>query len=144
MPMDARTFEAMRGLVQRHHVHYDVREEVVTEGEQRHKLGYRVRLWAVVSGARLLPGDASASLFAAALRAVAQKVIPGELGTATVTIERTEPALYDSRVVPGADEIALDVQILHGTGSAPSGGDEERCLKAMCKALESVGAHQQD
>jgi len=144
MPMDARTVEAMRGLVERHHVHFDVREEAVSDGEQRQKLGYRVRLWAVVSGARLLPGDASASLFAAALRAVAEKVIPPDLGTATVSIERTEPALYDSRIVPGADEIALDVQILHGQGSGPAGSDEERCLRAMRRTLESVGAHERD
>ncbi len=72
MALDARTHEAMRGLVQRHHVHFDVREEAVSDGEQRQKLGYRVRLWAVVSGARLLPGDAAASLFAAALRALAE------------------------------------------------------------------------
>jgi len=142
--MDARTFEAIRGLVQRHHVHFDVREEVIVEGDQRLKLGYRVRLWAVVSGTRLLPGDASASLFADALRAVAGKVIPQDPGTTKVSIERTEAALYDSRVVPGADEIALDIRIVHGDGNGPADEDDERCLKAVRKTLESVGAPQRD
>ncbi len=141
--MDPRTFEAIRGVVKRHHVHFDVRDEVVSDGEQREKLGYRVRLWAVVSGARLLPGDASASLFAAALRALAEKVVPHERGTSRVTIEPTEAALYDSRVVPGADEIALDVVMVHeGNGSAGEG--EDRCLKAVRQTLESVGAQQRD
>ncbi len=144
VPMDPKTFEAIRGLVKRHHVHFDVREEVISDGEQRQKLGYRVRLWAVVSGTRLLPGDASASLFADALRAVAAKVIPADRGTTRISIEPTEPALYDSRIVPGADEIALDVQILHQQGSGPAGADEERCVKAMRRTLESVGAHERD
>ncbi len=144
MPMDARTFEAIRALVQRHHVHFDVRDEVIVDGDQRVKLGYRVRLWAVVSGARLLPGDASASLFADALRAVARKVIPEDRGTTRVSVEGTEAALYDSRVVPGADEIALDMLVVHGDGGGPADEGEERCLKAIRKTLESVGAPQRD
>jgi hypothetical protein len=144
MSMDTATFEAVHGLVQRHHVHFDVREEVVSDGEQRQRLGYRVRLWAVVSGTRLLPGDASASLFAAALRSVAETIVPEDPGTTTVSIEPTEPALYDSRVVPGADEVALDIRIVHGMGDATADASEERCLKAIRRTLESVGAQQRD
>lgn len=144
MQLDARTIDAVKGLVKRHHVHFDVREEAISDGEQRQKLGYRVRLWAVVSGARLLPGDASASLFAAALRAVAEKVVPEDRGTTRVTIEGTEAALYDSRVVPGADEIALDILLLHGLGKDVAGESEESCLKALRRTLEAVGAQQRD
>ena len=144
MSMDPKTFEAIRGLVKRHHVHFDVREEVIADGEQRQKLGYRVRLWAVVSGARLLPGDASASLFADALRAVAGKVIPEERGTTRVSIEPTEPALYDSRILPGADEIAQDILLVHEVGNGSADENEERCLKAIRRTLESVGAQQRD
>jgi hypothetical protein len=144
MALDPKTQKAMRGLVQRHHVHFDVREEVISDGEQRQKLGYRVRLWAVVSGERLLPGDASASLFAAALRALAQKVVPEASGTTQVTIEPPEAALYDSRVVPGADELALDIRMVVGEGDGSSGASEEHCLKTVRKTLESVGAQQRD
>jgi hypothetical protein len=142
--MDTRTFEAVRGLVHRHHVHFDVREEIVVDREQRRKIGYRVRLWAVVSGTRLLPGDASASLFATALRAVGEEVLPLDRGTTAVSIESTGAALYDSRVVPGADEIALDILLLHGDPGEAADEDEERCLKTIRKTLESVGAHQLD
>jgi hypothetical protein len=144
--MDARTAEAIRGLVTRHHVHWDVRDEVVLDDHlQRLKVGYRVRLWAVVSGARILPGDASASLFAQALGAVAHEVIPEDPGTTAVSIEPTEAALYDSRVVPGADEIALDILLVHGPRDAGAAdGGEERCLKTIRKTLESVGAQQRD
>ncbi len=46
-------------------------------------------------------------------------------------------------MVPGADEIALDILLVHrGHGSADDG--EERCLKAVRKTLESVGAQQRD
>ena len=143
--MDAKTFDAARGLVQRHHVHFDVREELVVDGEQRRKIGYCVRLWAVVSGARILPGDAGASLFGAALRELAKVVLPENPGATMVSIEATEPMLYDSRVVPGADEIALDILLVHGgEGSPPAGESEDRCLKAIRGTLESLGAHQRD
>ena len=142
MALDLKTQEAMRGLVKRHHVHFDVRDEAVSDGEQRQKIGYRVRLWAVVSGQRLLPGDVSASLFAEALRALARKVVPEGAGT-QVTIEPPEAALYDSRVVPGADELALDILLVH-EGNAPAGEGEERCLKGVRKTLESLGAQQRD
>lgn len=143
MPMTDATMRAVRGVVQRHHVHFDVREELEADGEQRRRTGYRVRLWAVVSGKRLLPGDASASLFAAALRDLAQAVIPEPPEAAVVEVARTEPALYDSKVVPGADEIALDVLIRAAQGEA-AGPGEERCLRAIRKTLESVGALQRD
>lgn len=142
MPMDPATHQALRGLVQRHHVHFDVREELEADGDARRRIGHRVRLWAVVSGKRILPGDAAASLFAAALREVAQKILPEDAGTTVISIEGTEPALYDSRVVPGADEIALDI-VLHG-GESVAAADEERCLRSVRKALESVGAPQRD
>ncbi len=140
MAMAPETLQAIRGLVRRHHVHFDVREELEADGDERRRVGHRVRLWAVVSGKRILPGDAAASLFAAALREVAQRVVPEDPGGARVSIEATEPALYDSRVVPGADEIALDIVVLRPY----DGGGDERCLSAIRRTLESVGAPQRD
>lgn len=147
--MDASTARAARDLVRRHHIHFDVRDELAVQGspesEERVKVGYRVRLWAVVNGAHLLPGEAGESPFTAVLRALAEKVVPPRQGETTVALEAPAAALYESRVVAGADEVALDIRITHGVvGDAPVGDPEEACLKAIRKALEGIGAQQRD
>jgi hypothetical protein len=132
-------------FVRRHHVHYDVRDELIVDGEQRRKIGYRVRLWGVVPSKGLLPSDAAESPFAQELVALAEQVVPEERDGAAVEIEPPAPALYDSSVVEGADEIALDIRLVHGgPGDVPAGPAEERCLKAIRKALERCGAPQRD
>ena len=143
--MDANTARAARDLVRRHHIHFDVRDELVVEGEQRIKVGYRVRLWAVVDGAHLLPGEAGESPFSAVLRALAEKIIPAEHEGTSVSLEAPAAALYESRDIAGADEVALDIRLLHGlVGDGPAGATEESCLKAIRKALEELGAQQRD
>lgn len=134
-----------QAFVRRHHVHYDVRDELIVEGEQRRRIGYRVRLWGVLPRGGLLPADAAESPFAQELVALAEQVVPEERDGVAVHIEPPAPALYDSRVVEGADEIGLDIRLAHaGPGDAPAGPAEERCLKAIRKALERLGAPQRD
>jgi hypothetical protein len=134
-----------REFVLRHHVHYDVRDELVVDGEQRRKVGYRVRLWGVVPQHGLLPADVVESPFAQQLIALAEEIVPeGRLDT-SVSIEPPAPALYDSRVVTGADEIALDIRLVHdGTGDPTSGAAEDSCLRRIRRALETLGAPQRD
>ncbi len=131
-------------FVRRHHVHYDVREELVVDGEQRRKVGYRVRLWGVIPEPGLLPADVTDHPFAQELVALAEQVLPRERHDTTVSIHRPAPALYDSRVVTGADEIALDIRLVHVGFDAPSGAAEDRCLGAIRRALEKLGAPQRD
>jgi 3-oxoacyl-(acyl-carrier-protein) synthase len=129
-----------RDFVRRHHVHYDVRDELVVDGEQRRKIGYRIRLWGVVPEQGLLPADVMESPFTQELLALAEQVLPRERHETAVSIEPPAPALYDSRVVTGADEIALDIRLVHdGMGDVPSGAAEERCLRAIRRALEKAG-----
>ncbi len=132
-------------FVRRHHVHYDVRDELLLHGDERRKIGYRVRLWGVLPTSGLLPGDAVESPFAQELVSLAEQLVPEEMGEASVRIERPAPAIYDSRVVTGADEIALDIRLVHGSfGDGPVGAAEERCLRAIRRALEALGAPQRD
>lgn len=134
-----------REFVRLHHVHYDVRDELVVDGQERIKIGYRVRLWGVLPEGGLLPADAVEGPFAQALLALAERVIPEQPGGTTISIEPPAPALYDSRVVAGADEIALDIRMVHGlVGESPCGPAEDACLKSIRKALEQVGAPQRD
>jgi len=132
-------------FVRRHHVHYDVRDELVLDGEERRKIGYRVRLWGVLPDPGLLPGDAVESPFAQELVALAEQVVPEDVGEASVLIDRPAPAIYDSRVIAGADEIALDIRLVHGArGDGPAGAAEERCLRSIRRALEALGVPQRD
>jgi hypothetical protein len=143
--LDVATARAATDLVRRHHIHYDVRDELIVDGEKRIKIGYRVRLWAVVSGPHLLPGETGESPFTAVLRALAEKVIPSDHDGASVLLEAPAAALYESRVIAGADEVAFDIRIQHGAlGTDPAGNVEERCLTSIRKTLESLGARQLD
>ena len=143
--MDPGELEPARAFVRRHHVHYDVRDELVVDGEERRKTGYRVRLWGVVPGKSLLPADAAESPFAQELVALAEQVVPQERGDTTIHIQPPAPALYDSRVVEGADEIGLDIRLAHGTfGDAPSGAAEDHCLRSIQQTPELLGAPQRD
>jgi hypothetical protein len=143
--MDTQTARAAADLVRRHHVHYDVRDELIVDGEQRVKVGYRVRLWAVVNGAHLLPGETGESSFTAVLRALAEKVIPDQHEGTAVLLEAPAAALYESRVIAGADEVALDIRLVHGfAGDGPADASEDTCLKAIRKTLEGLGAQQRD
>ena len=79
------------------------------------------------------------------LVALAEQVVPEEMGEASVLIDPPAPAIYDSHVVAGADEIALDIRLVHGAlGDAPSGAAEGRCLKMIRRKLEALGAPQRD
>lgn len=143
--MEAGALSPGREFVRRHHVHYDVRDELVVDGEQRRKVGYRVRLWGIVPQQGLLPADAMESPFAQELVALAEQVVTSDQIETTISIEPPAPALYDSRVVTGADEIAIDIRLVHvGLGDAPSGAAEDRCLRAIRSALEKLGAPQRD
>jgi hypothetical protein len=143
--MKAGTPAPGRDFVRRHSVHYDVRDELVVEGGQRRKVGYRVRLWGVVPGQGLLPAEVRDSPFARSLFALAEQLVSGDGADTVVSIEPLAPALYDSRVVTGADEIALDIKLVRaGLGEASSGAAEERCLRAIRRALEKLGAPQRD
>lgn len=142
--MDTAVLAPGREFVRRHHVHYDVRDELVVDGDQRRKVGYRVRLWGVVPQPGLLPADVMESPFAQELVALAEHVVPGERRDTAVSIEPPAAALYDSRVVSGADEIALDIRLVHLGFDAPAGPAEDRCLRAIRRALEKLGAPQRD
>jgi hypothetical protein len=143
--MEPGALEPAREFVRRHHVHYDIRDELVVDGEERRKVGYRVRLWGVVPRGGFLPADAAESPFAQELVALAEHVVPDDRGDTAVSIQPPAPALYDSRVVAGADEIALDIRLVHGAfGDAPSGAAEDRCLKSIRRILDQIGAPQRD
>ena len=140
-PVEDETAAALRECARRHHVHFEVRPEVDILGEARLSVGYQLRLWAVHErGAHALPGCPWCGVLLAELERIVRWVMPPDGRPTRAEFERTGPALYDSQVVPGADEVALLVRLTHqGDYRAPIDACEERCLKEMRGRLRSLG-----
>jgi hypothetical protein len=133
--------EALRDIAKERHVHFDVEPEMVIRGSERLKVGFRVRLWAVHrKNARALPGCPKCLALVEELRTIADAIVPPTGRATTVEVEPFWPGLYDSAVVPSADEVALSLRLFHREGlDQPIDGCEERCLKEMRGRLRSLG-----
>jgi hypothetical protein len=135
--------EALRALVRRLHVHYDVETELELRDDVRVPVALIVRLWAVhARDARALPGCPRCRELRSHLERIAGFVLPGPVGS-RVTIDPLRPALYDSRVVPGADEIGLAIRVAHGDRGEPIDGREERSVKGIRAELGKLGIPEQ-
>jgi hypothetical protein len=128
-------------FVRQHHVHYDVMPEAVVEAQGRTTVGFEVRLFATIEkGTRALPVTDACRELVGGLRTVAEAVRPGDDEETVVEIERFDPVLYDSRSVPGTDEVAVAVRVSHRNGYArPVDASEERCLKELRRRLRELG-----
>lgn len=123
------------------HVHFDVEPETVIRGSERVKVGFQVRLWAVhEKGARALPGCPRCWDLVEELRRIADQVVPSEERPSRTELAPFRPALYDSRVVPAADEVSITIRLIHRDGyDRPIDACEERCLKEIRAHLRALG-----
>lgn len=137
--MDA--FEDLRAIARRHHVHFEVSPEIHVEGSVRTKVGFLVRVWSVHDrGAHAMPGCDRCRDLLRELERIVQWVIPPEERPTRVQLESTGPALYDSREVPGADEVAINIRLTHReTYANPIDACEERCLRQIRERLRWLG-----
>jgi hypothetical protein len=133
--------DGLRTIARKLHAHYDIEPEVVLLGGARRKVGFHVRLWGVhAKGARALPGCSRCRELEQELRRIAEFVVPREERPTRLDFEPFYPALYDSRVVPDADEIALSIRLVHREGyEQPVDACEERCLKEIVARLRELG-----
>jgi hypothetical protein len=131
-------------FVRTHHVHFDVKPESAVRGAERVNVGFEVKLWAMhARGARVLPGCPKCSDLAGELRRVAEWAIPNEHRPTRVVIEPFQRALYDSKEVAGADEIAMSIRLIHREGyELPIDACEERCLKEIRERLRALKAQE--
>jgi hypothetical protein len=135
----AEDLEALRGLVRRLHVHYDVDPEVEIRGDIRVTVAFQVRLWGLhAKGAHALPGCPKCHELRGRLQEIADFALAGDSGRGWAAIEPLRPALYDSRVLPGVDEIALRICVARSGVEAPVGEREERFLKAIREKLRMI------
>ena len=133
--------EVLRELARKRHLHFDVEPEVVFRGSERVKVGFQVHLWAVhPKGARALPGCPKCWDLVDDLRRIAEQVVPSEERPTRSELAPFHPALYDSRVVPDADEVTVTIRLIHRDGSErPIDPCEERCLKEIRARLRELG-----
>ncbi len=137
--------EVLRKTAERLHLHYEVEPDVAPDGDGRAIVGFVVRLWGVhATGARALPGCRKSREIAARLAEVAGYALDGE-GRRCGELEPVRAALYESRVVPGADEVGLVIRIVERTtrrnGTATPA--EEHCLRLVRTRLRALGAPEQ-
>jgi hypothetical protein len=133
--------EEFRTLARKHHIHYDIEPEIVLQGTERVKVGFAVRLWAVhPKGAKALPGCPQCAILVEDLRGLARWLVPAEERPTRADLEPFRPALYDSREIPGADEVMVAIRLVHREGyERPVDACEERCLKEIRERLRELG-----
>ena len=144
LPGPAEGLAELRGFIREHHVYFEVRPELVPRPGERLKVGFELWLWAVHhKGEHALPGCARCRTLAHGLERLARTVLPPDDREARCALEPFRPALYESRVVQGADEICVVVRLFHGTEyERPVDACEERCLKEIRQGLRSLGARE--
>jgi hypothetical protein len=133
--------EELRALVRRLHVHYDVEPELEMRGSARVKVAQVVRLWGIhEKGSGPLPGCEKCHEIISRLERVAAYVLD-DATSMQFEVEPFRPALYDSRVVPGTDEVALPIRIPVSPQAAatPASESAERCLKLIRARLKELG-----
>ncbi len=125
-------------------VYFEVEPEIVLRGSERVKVGFQVHLWGVhPKGARAFPGCPKCWDMLEDLRLIAQEVVPAEDRPSRTELVPFRPALYDSRVVPGADEVSVTIRLIHREGyDRPVDACEERCLREIRARLRALGVRE--
>jgi hypothetical protein len=121
------------------HVHYDVEPEREMRGGARVKVALIVRLWGVhAKGSGPLPGCEKCHEIVSHLERVAEYALDSDTSI-QFEVEPFRPALYDSRVVPGTDEVALPIRIPTSNAKTAASGRGEPCLKLIRARLKELG-----
>ncbi len=127
--------QIVRDIVRRHHVHYDVVTHPARDapGETNDVL---LRLWAVHQrGAGALPGCAKCRMLLTDLRSLARLA----LAELPAIEQPSRLALYDSTVVPGADEVSLELRITDGVAASGHDVGPRSVVKRARAILQAIG-----
>lgn len=135
----ARELESLRAAARSVHAHYEVQPEMDLRDGRRFTAALVLRLWAVHErGARALPGCERCVDLRSRLAEIAGFAIDGTPAS-WVTIDPPRAALYDSRMVPGSDEVALSIRLARSETGEPVGSREERAMKEIRARLGRLG-----
>lgn len=132
--------EELARIARSHKVHFDVLPEVVVKTEGRTAVGYEVRLFALhEKGSRALPGCPKCLELVADLQRIAEWIVPHEHRPTVASIEPFQRSLYDSKEVPGTDEVELSIRLFHREGyERPVDPCETRCVKEIRERLKAL------
>ncbi len=132
--------EDVTHVVRQRRVHFETECEWVDGQSRRTAAGWTVRLFALHDkGAHLVPGCPSCQRLALDLeRLAAGALCDGELD-AHVDVGVLKPALYQSRALPGRDEVALAVRVWPRDGASPARGADGACVREVRRRLRRLG-----
>lgn len=133
-------------LVKQYQVCWEVwPENLVVSGKER-QVGFELELSGTPESGTdpIGPGCPACQHVYAALRAVADWILPKDERPSMYTIDPYEQALRYSSVRGGRPDVTLSVKILHRRGfDQPVDQCELRCLEEMKQRLRELGACQQ-
>ena len=133
----------LKALVHEHRVRYEVAPEICFRSTERLKVGFEVRVWAgLEKGSRMLPRGEKSFTLAVVLREIAEWLASSNDREMLIVVEQCE-GLYASSIVPGADEVAITIRLIHRDRYArPIDSCGEKCLKEIRTQLKELGAHE--
>ena len=137
---EATTFETLRRIVNVRRVYYEIAQEVALLGEERQRVGYELKLWALHErGARALPGCRKCWDIVEDLQQIAAWLARAEEPELRWEVQVFERALHDSRQFPGTDEIDLALRLFHRAGRDGAEGAGQRSLRRVRRDLADLG-----
>jgi hypothetical protein len=142
-PFEATDLSKIKDLVQRFQVCWEVYpEQVLTTGEIR-KVGFSLELYGThePDTEHVSPGCEHCRPVQAALREIAQWILPREKRPSMYEVSVETQALSYSRERGNRPDVRVTIRILHRTDfEKPVDECEVRCLKEMEQALGDIGA----
>lgn len=131
---------ALAAEVREHRIYCEVQRETAQYGDARMTVALQVWLWATVpKRAGSLPGDPGSRAALGALQAVAAEAIARAALAPPPDVEPFHWALYESRHVPDADELRLELNLRAAPGDAAEQSRRERALADLRRALAAMG-----
>jgi len=127
--------------IQEHRICFEAQRETAQDGEARVTVSLQIWLWATVpKSAGSLPGDTGCRAAVAALQDAAAAVVARARVTPPPVVEAFRWRLYQSRHVPEADELRLELT-LPAPPRVDAAGEthRERDLAEVRRALDALG-----
>ncbi len=134
----------LRELAARHRVRYEVHPETQVVEHQLARVGFDLQLYGLHEHPEhVMPGCPECTKAYAALREIAQWILPTELRPSRYEIEGYHPELRAAPDLKARDEVRLEVAIVHRHDFfAPIDKCEERCLSEMKQKLRRLGVRE--
>ncbi len=141
----ALTIDEMRQLVERYRVCWEVWPESICADGKRRQTGFQLELYGTHDAMteHPLPGCPACQRLYAALRTIAEWILPEEKRPSTYEIGAFDQSLRYSPARHNRPDVTLRIRILHREGfESPVDSCEVRCLTEMQERLRELGAQE--